>query len=548
MNSEEALVVLDTVLQGEHLNDIQETIFRQVLDGKTYPEIAEIVGYDPNYVKDVGSKLWKLLSTAFNERVTKSNIQSVLRRHAQQIEQSTDLDPALIPSVQPASESQPPLVSQTGVRRLGLAPSAVSSTMQSPVDWGEAIDVSVFYGREPELALLKQWVEVDRCRLIALLGMGGIGKTTLSVKVAEDLQSSFEAVIWRSLRHAPPLSELLASLLQCLSSQTDEPFDRQQSSSTAISRLMDYLRDHRCLLVFDNVETILQQGGYAGRYREGYEDYSELLQRIGETRHQSCLLLTSREKPREFVPLEGATLPVRSLPLQGLSVPDGQKLFQAKGSFSVAQEEEWNLLVEHYAGNPLALKMVAAGIEYLLNGDVSMFLSLLRQGVLVFDDIHNLLDRQFDRLSDSEKELMYWLAIEREPMGVEMLKANLISPISRQTLLETLRSLGQRSLLEKIANCFTQQPVVMEYMTEQFVRQITEEIITHSPVLLHHHALIKAQAKDYVREMQGRLILRPISKRLLEHFGNLPTLEAHLRQLIHTVKSVMRAQNRFSWV
>ncbi|BAZ10952.1 WD-repeat protein [Calothrix sp. NIES-4071] len=55
------------------------------------------------------------------------------------------------------------------------------------VDWGEAVDVSVFYGRAQELATLEEWIINDNCRLIVLLGMGGIGKTSLSVKLAQKL-------------------------------------------------------------------------------------------------------------------------------------------------------------------------------------------------------------------------------------------------------------------------------------------------------------------------------------------------------------------------
>lgn len=65
MNTEEALVILDTFLEPG-LNDIQELVFRQAWEGKTYPEIAEISGYDANYIKDVGSRLWKLLSQTFH--------------------------------------------------------------------------------------------------------------------------------------------------------------------------------------------------------------------------------------------------------------------------------------------------------------------------------------------------------------------------------------------------------------------------------------------------------------------------------------------------
>ncbi|MBD6615492.1 hypothetical protein FNW02_06480 [Komarekiella sp. 'clone 1'] len=85
MSIEEALVILDTFLE-QSLNDVQELVFRQAWEGQTYPEIAESSGYDANYIKDVGSKLWKLLSQALDEEVTKSNFRSVLRRRSRSID------------------------------------------------------------------------------------------------------------------------------------------------------------------------------------------------------------------------------------------------------------------------------------------------------------------------------------------------------------------------------------------------------------------------------------------------------------------------------
>jgi WD40 repeat protein len=531
MDIKEALAILDTALQHERLNDIQEIVFRQVWDGRTYPEIAESAGYDATYIKDVGSKLWRLLSNSFGEKVTKSNIHSVLRRYAPQ--ELTSMTLVATPLPNPAL---PPRRSAT-----------------PKTDWGEAIDVSVFYGRTTELATLKHWILNDRCRMIALLGMGGMGKTALSVKLAEEIQDEFEYVIWRSLRHAPPLQELLSNLNQFLSNQPESDLPLPQEGDDRISRLIEHLRACRCLLILDNVETILRDGGYAGHYREGYEEYGELFRRIGQARHQSCLLLTSREKSKEFISLEGEALPVRTLSLPGLQVTEGRELFNLKGAFFTLAESEWATLIEHYAGNPLALKMVAAGIQDLLDGNVSEFLRIVSQDAFVFDDIDDLLQQHLNRLSDLEKEAMYWLAIEREPVSLTALQTNILSPSARQKLPETLRSLGQRSLIEKVtpmvvgkaesplaeksAARFMQPPVVMEYVTEQLIQSLVAEITMGEIGLLESHAIIKAQSKDYVREAQTRLILQPIARRLLEQFGLQRPLEQQLRQILAGLKT-----------
>ena len=119
----------------------------------------------------------------------------------------------------------------------------------------------------------------------------------------------FPYVIWRSLRNAPPIDEIVADWIRILSDQhlVDLPvgIDRQ------ITLLLEYLRQNRCLLILDNLEAILQEGAGAGLYRPGYEGYGELLRRVGESQHQSCLLLTSREKPRDVAILEWTTAPVQ---------------------------------------------------------------------------------------------------------------------------------------------------------------------------------------------------------------------------------------------
>ncbi len=501
MTVEAALNVVDAALKPESLNNLQELIFRQSWDGNSYQEIAASAGYDPEYIKDVGFKMWQLLSKALGEKITKKNFQSVLRQRAQQLQ---------VKQTPPASNRRAIALSQRQ-------------------DWGEAMDVSVFYGRTGELATLEQWIVQERCRLVALLGMGGIGKTALSVKLAQQMQGEFEYVIWRSLLHAPPIQEILAELILFLSNQQEialpETIDRR------ISRLMEYLRSSRCLLVLDNAESILCSGEQAGHYREGYEGYGELLRCVGEAPHQSCLVLTSREKPRELASKEGETLPIRSLKLMGLKQAEAWQIFKAKGSFS-GSESEWRVLIEHYGGNPLALKMVASGIQYLVEGSITEVVELLNQGSFIFGDIRDLLDRQFNRLSEPEMQVMYWLAINREPVSFQELQADFVPKIPRSKLLENLISLERRSLIERNSTGFTLQPVVMEYMTERLIEQIHHEITTEEIALLMSHALLKAQAKEYVRESQVRVILAPIAERLITTFNSQQVLKHQLQRIL----------------
>ncbi|MEP0801140.1 NB-ARC domain-containing protein [Funiculus sociatus] len=409
----------------------------------------------------------------------------------------------------------------------------IESTSKNPPKtrscWGEAIDVSVFYGREDELAKLEYWILSQHCRLVTILGMGGVGKTAVSVKLAEQIQDSFEYVIWRSLRNAPPLKEILSHLIEFFSNHQETHLP--ENISALISRLIDYLRSSRCLLVLDNAESLLCSGNCAGYYREGYEDYGELFRRVGEAAHQSCLILTSREKPREVAALEGG-LPVRSLQLSGLNEVAGRDIFKAN-NFFLGSDSEWQELINRYAGNPLALKIIATTVQELFNSNISQFLA---QGTTVFGDIRDLLDQQINRLSDLEKQIMYWLAINREPVSLAELREDIVAPLSPAKLLEALESLFRRSLVEKSNSLFTLQPVVMEYLTEQFIEQVVEEIVTQKLSFFQTHALIRATAKDYVRDTQIRLILKPISDKLLYLIGSNNNIKNQLVKILSNLR------------
>ncbi len=283
----------------------------------------------------------------------------------------------------------------------------VREPVQGPrVDWGDALDVSSFYGREQELAQLSQWVIGERCRVVSVLGIGGIGKSALTVNLMHQVAGHFQVVIWRSLRDAPSCESLLDECLQVLAPQTLR--NVSMSLERRLSLLLECMRNTRVLLVLDNLETLLEEGQNTGHIRPGYEGYTQLLRRIAETEHQSCLLLTSREKPIDLMALEGSRAAVRSLRLAWLDLDACKHLLAEKDV--VGDNAERARLIEAYAGNPLALKIVAQTIVEVFGGEIALF---LEQGEIIFGGVRELLREQYARLADLEQTILRWLAIMR---------------------------------------------------------------------------------------------------------------------------------------
>jgi hypothetical protein len=144
---------------------------------------------------------------------------------------------------------------------------SVTLTPERSQDWGDALDTTDFVGRADELALVQPWVLGEHSRLIAILGMGGVGKTSLASRVAQSVAPSFERVYWRSLRDAPPVSDWLSGAIGFLS---DQQMLVPGSESDQITSLLRLLRNRRCLIVLDNSEALFEAEQPQGQYRAGY--------------------------------------------------------------------------------------------------------------------------------------------------------------------------------------------------------------------------------------------------------------------------------------
>ncbi len=468
MDVEEVLEFADHLvfaMTGKHLDSLQKAILRGAWDNQKYREIAERHHRSEKYVKEVGFKLWRLLSNILGEELSKANFRAALERRwrfsfvlpfgkAFVRTAKVTLNNYKIPEIANIHELD---------EDISMESEEKNSLSYSHQDLNDAPDVFSFWGRTEELSKLEKWIVEERCRLVVLFGMSGIGKTALAVKLAERIQDNFEFVIWRSLCYKPTLGQLQQNLTKFLSNLEEKEID--VNADFPLSQLMNYLRKYRCLVILDDVHLLFRNGQLAGCYESGYEDYSSLFKQLGELNHESCFLLTSWEKPREIVTLEGENKPVRSLELAGLDILSSEELLREKGLC----EDEWQCLIKHYAGNPLWLKIVSTIISDLFDGNVSEFLKY--DTPLLSEELKDLLSKQIERLSDSEKDLLSRLANEDEPVVISKLIDNI--QFSTSDLLNIIQSLKRRSLLQKKdgnAMTFTVNQILKQYLKTEYFR------------------------------------------------------------------------------
>jgi hypothetical protein len=548
MDVNRAIAIIESILAPKSLNHVQLEIVRGAITGSSYQQIVDAtkVGrlasqqarttevetsdsgkYKVSYVKTTAAQLWQLLTQRLDQKVTKDSLAAVLLWHVNQsVARST-------------VESQ--IEIGTDLPRQDLP--------QSRLNFGLDGD---FYGRTEEITTLTNWCVVERCRLILLIGMGGMGKTTLAGEIATQLSGKFDRVIWRSLVNAPQIKALCSDLIQALSLQS--LVDLPDTLGGQIELLITILRQDRCLLIFDNAESILAGQVQCGQYLADYDGYDRLFRAIGGLPHQSCAILTSREKPHTIARLEIVNPQlVKSLNVNGMEPTAAHEFVQSQGCPQLP-EWMWQEVHAHYDGNPLALKIATiAAVEITGGGEKMLELyPMMKEGKLQFQSIDDALSRQFDRLSEIEQQLVYWLAIEREPITGRELRANVaIHPHAPGEIINALQSLARRCIT--IGSNSTRdrlrqrkwsiQPVMTAYVTkrliDRFVAELTPDSSPSSPISdiqdrlfhLNHYAIIQPKKTDQLRQTQRQLMLQPTIERLMTIWSCPADLSQYLQQI-----------------
>jgi tetratricopeptide (TPR) repeat protein len=339
MNADTVIDWIDrlvTVETGKHLNDLQILTIEQVWLGKKYIEIAEDYHCTEGHIKDTAAALWQLLTQLLGERVTKTNLKSLLQRHIASIE----LPPIVIPNYH-------------------------------------------FIGRETAISRLDELIKQGQ-RTIVIQGEGGVGKTTLAQQYLKTCGCDriLELSMAKETAQITPVEIIVEEWLwQDLETEPGREF------SITLLRLKRHLIDRKIGILIDNLEPALDRDG---RIITEHRNYVELLRVLTDRQLLGITLITSRDRLCEI------DLNLTHYRLSGLNLDTWQTYFnyrQITTTMTVILP-----LHQTYGGNAKAMEIIAGNICADFDGDLNIYLSETDKLQSIEAGLQQLIVSQFDRL------------------------------------------------------------------------------------------------------------------------------------------------------
>ena len=329
--------------------------------------------------------------------------------------------------------------------------------LQSPQVFSNSIPIppTPLIGRESELSVLRQMLANPQCRLITLVGPGGIGKTRLAVEVACDQYDKFEngtAFVQMAGLNSPSL--IAPSMANALGLTIQGAIDPKR-------QLINHLRNKQVLLVLDNAEHLLG----------GVNLFSEII----ESAPRVQILSTSRE-----------SLNLRSewqFEVKGLPLPRSeedaefdknsavtlflQRANQANPGFTLKDEDRAAILriCKMVEGIPLAIELSAVWTRTLschdIASEIEKSLDFLSMNMRDIPERHRSLRAVFDHswklLSDDERLVLMKLSVFRGGFTRDMV--------------EDATETGLASLLALVSKSLIQRSGEKRYVLHEMVRQ-----------------------------------------------------------------------------
>ena len=332
-------------------------------------------------------------------------------------------------------------------------------------------------GRQHEVDELSQLIRDPQCRLLTLVGPGGIGKTRLAIETASHLQHVFTDGVY-FIPLAPVNTARL--IVPVIADAIGFTFQGANPSDPK-TQLFGYLREKQILLLADNLEHLLIEPGI------------ELLAELLANASQVKLLATSRES----LGLQGEWI----FEVQGLPIPESRASEENRQNTSVelflqrarrahvgfnATAEEYPAIIricQLVNGMPLGIELAAAWVRTLSCDEIAKeiergmdFLSVTTRDLPArHRSMRAVFDHSWKLLSEEEQAILLQLSVFRG--GFQREAAEQVAGAK----LSTLSTLVTKSLVQRSGdNRYDLHELIRQFAAEQLLNHSKENIATHA--------------------------------------------------------------------
>lgn len=260
-------------------------------------------------------------------------------------------------------------------------------------------------------------------KVIVLLGQGGIGKTSLAVKLLESVgvtfkppslasKSPYDGVIFFRVKEGSRFDEIAQFFFNALEIEAAELANNAQEK---INIILAKLLQQRFLILIDEPEIMLHSASHPLAGYATCEEFGVLLNDLTYKNHQSQIIITCREKPSNLADsrYEGSQPDSELVHLEtlgGVSIESGIKILQQRHLTDSDEDLEW--IAQSVDGHVFLLTQLAA----IAKGKPGY---LRKHPELVTKNAAKLLKVQFERQSEEGRELLQRICILREPINIK---------------------------------------------------------------------------------------------------------------------------------